>query len=342
MKYIKALTILLVGVQLLFAGDVTRKGTTGCDELLIPVGARSIATSGAFVANTVGLEAIYYNPGGLDLQKGSGEAMFSYMSHIADMNLSYFAAAIHNSSLGSVALSIKNLDFGNIPVTTIDVPDGTGATYSPTFMTTCLTYSKVITDRVSAGANVKLLYEKILNTSATGVALDFGVQYKFEDIPLFLGATIKNVGTNMSYSGQDLEYKLKVNDPNNIDIKEITASVTTEEFEIPSYFELAVAYEYNIDESFILNTAVNFRNNNSMEDLINFGLELNYDNNFFLRCGYESYLQNASKDIYSYTLGAGINYEVSRNFLMSFDYAYRPVSQKAFDANHVMTIKLGF
>jgi len=38
-----------------YAGDVARKGTTGAEQLLIPVGARSIATGGSFLANLTGL-----------------------------------------------------------------------------------------------------------------------------------------------------------------------------------------------------------------------------------------------------------------------------------------------
>lgn len=66
------------------------RGINGAEELLIPVGARSIATSGAFVANVMGLESIYYNPAGLDISQRT-EAMFSYMNYIADINISYLA-----------------------------------------------------------------------------------------------------------------------------------------------------------------------------------------------------------------------------------------------------------
>ena len=63
------------------------------------------------------------------------EAMFSYMSYLADINISYFAVSSVLGDLGSVALSFKTFDFGDIPVTTNDFPDGTGKTYSPQFLT---------------------------------------------------------------------------------------------------------------------------------------------------------------------------------------------------------------
>ena len=336
----KFLMLLIINV-LLFAGDVSRKGTTGADELLIPVGARSIATAGAFVANSQGLEAIYYNPAGLAAYQGSGEMMFSYTSYLADIKLSYFAASFNDKSLGSVALSVKNLDFGKINVTTTSKPDGDGSTYSPTFLTTNLTYAKVITDRVTAGANMKIIYEKIGNASATGIGLDFGVQYKFDELPLWLGAAIKNVGTNMRFTGQDLQQKYyPVN--NIFDAKPVTSEIVTEEFEIPSYFELSMAYDYKFDDDVSLLTGFNFRNNNAMEDLLQVGAEFSYVEMFYLRAGYETYLQNTDKNIYDYTLGAGIKYDFTRSLSITFDYAYRNVNEKAFDANHVFSVKLGF
>ena len=61
--------ILIMWSVFVYAGDDSRKGTTGADELLIPVGARGIATGGAFLSNITGLEALYYNPAGFSQTK---------------------------------------------------------------------------------------------------------------------------------------------------------------------------------------------------------------------------------------------------------------------------------
>ena len=129
MKKILVLITLLIFSASMFAGDVSRKGSTGADQLLVPVGARGIATGGAFHSGLYGLESIYYNPAGLDLTKGT-EAMFSYMTYLADINVSYFAVSTVLGDMGSFALSFKTFDFGEIPVTTNDFPDGTGKNYS--------------------------------------------------------------------------------------------------------------------------------------------------------------------------------------------------------------------
>ena len=152
MKKILLLFLVILLAASVYAGDVARKGTTGAEQLLIPVGARGIATGGSFLANVSGLESIYYNPAGLDVTQRT-EAMFSYVSYLADINVSYFAVGTSLGDFGSIGIDLKTLDFGDIPVTTVQFPDGDGTTYSPTYLTLGFTYSKVLTDRISIAAN---------------------------------------------------------------------------------------------------------------------------------------------------------------------------------------------
>lgn len=336
MKTIKILGILLLLSASVFAGDIARKGTTGADQLLIPVGSRGIATGGAMLSTITGLESIYYNPAGLNLQEGS-EAMFSYMNYIADINVTYFAAGTNLGDMGSIALSYKTLDFGKIPITTIEFPDGTGYTYSPSFLTLGLTYSKIITDRISVGTNLKLISETIENTSATGFVVDVGVQYRFNN-QLSIGASLKNVGTNMTYSGSDLVQHTSVpgSDPGT---GSGTFAIVAEEFQIPSYFELSAAYKLQFNEQNNLLLGSAFTANNALEDKMNFGLEYAFMNTLFLRGGYSHLIENNQNSIFGFTAGVGVNYNVS-DIGITFDYAFRSVKDFP-TANHIFTVKLG-
>jgi len=336
----KILFILLMALYTYssYAGDVARKGTTGAEELLIPVGARGIATGGAFISNLIGLESIYFNPAGLDRFSGS-EAMFSYMNYIADVNISYFGAATNLGDLGSIGLTFKSLDFGDIPVTTADFPDGTGRNYSPSFITIGLTYSKVITDRISVGTNLKLISESIENTSATGVAIDFGVQYKL-DSQISIGATLKNIGGNMVFSGAELQQATEIQgtfqgSPNG------TFAIVAEDFQIPSFFELSAAYNYGIDEQNNLLVGGTFVANNSLEDSFNLGLEYGFMSTFFVRGGYNLSLGGNEGSIYGFTAGAGVDYQIGSGMGIAFDYAYRDVKDFP-TSNHIFTVKLAF
>lgn len=322
----------------LYAGDKSRRGTTGADQLLVPVGARSISTAGAFVATVNGVEAIYYNPAGLDISQQS-EVMFSYMNYIADINMSYLGVGTNLGGFGSVGLSLKSFDVGDIPITTNEFPDGTGNTYSPTFLTLGLTYSKVLTDRVSIGTTVKFINETIGSASANGFGIDAGVQYKFSN-NLSIGATINNIGPNMTYSGQDLRVQTGV--PGSVvGAPNGTYEVVAEPFQIPSYFQLSLAYQENFDEQNKIMLASTFVANNSLDDVFNFGLEYSYINTFFIRGGYHLYTENMDESIYSFTAGAGVNYEIGSGIGVAFDYAYRDVKEFP-TSNHIFTVKLAF
>ncbi len=339
MKKIFTIIILSIFTASIYAGDVARKGTTGAEQLLIPVGARGLATGGAFVSNLTGLESVYYNPAGLDVLPGA-EAMFSYMNYIADINVSYFGASATLGDFGSIALTIKTFDFGDIPITTAAFPDGDGRTYSPSFLTFGLTYSKLITDRISIGTNFKLISESIQNTTANGLAIDFGVQYRF-DQQLSIGAALMNIGPNMRYSGPELQQRTNVSG-SNPGSPSGSFEIVSEGFQIPSYFQLSVSYDYNINEqnNFVLGSA--FIANNSLEDKFNFGLEYGFMNTFFLRGGYAILVGEGSENsIYGITAGAGIAYDLGEDFGFVFDYAYRDVKEFP-SSNHMFTVKMAF
>ena len=338
MKKIILILITFLVATSVYAGDVARKGTTGAEQVLIPVGARGIATGGAFLANVTGLESIFYNPAGLDVYPQT-EAMFSYINYLADINISYFAVGTSLGDFGSFGFDLKSLDFGDIPITTTEFPDGTGSTYSPSFLTLGFTYSKVLTDRISIGTNLKLISENIENTSATGFAVDAGVQYRFTE-SLMIGVAVKNIGTNMEYSGPDLSSRTVI--PGTVPGSTSGSyEIVTEPFQIPSFFQLSLTYGLNINEQNNLLFGGAYTANNSLEDIANFGMEYGFMNNFFVRGGYNFLVENTSEYIYGLTFGAGLDYKIGGEVGFAFDYAFRDVKDFP-TANHVFTIKLSF
>lgn len=335
-----AIVVLLALFVDVFAGGGKRNGTGGAQELLIPVGARGLALSGAYTSGITGLDAIYYNPAGLGVAGASAEAMFSYMNYIADIGFTYAAVAVHMEDLGSIGVSVRSLDFGEIPYTTVEAPYGTGATFSPTYVIFGLTYSNALTDRIRVGLNVNLISEEIERVSATGVAFDAGVQYNgLAGIDgLKFGLVIKNLGPKMAFSGPDLlrsatdETTLK-----GPQFREITAAP----FELPSQMELGLAYERRFSDQYVATFATSFQNNNFSNDEYKFSGEFAYDNMVFLRAGY-AFISEATnieeESIYGPTFGVG--FRVPGDMAISVDYAFR--SALYFDANHMITMKVGF
>jgi hypothetical protein len=329
--------ILVVDV---FASGGKRNGTAGAQELLIPVGARGLAFNGAYISGLQGVESIYYNPAGLSAIGTNTEALFSYMSYIADIGVSYAAIGTGFEGLGSIALSLKSLNFGDIPVTTTEAPYGTGATFSPTYVVLGLTYANALTDRIGIGVNVNLVSEKIMNTSATGVSIDAGVQYNgIADVEgLKLGVVLRNFGPQMSYDGPDL---LRQATDEESQRGQQFYKIEGATFELPSQLEFGLAYERRFATDYRMVFASSFQQNNFANDEYKLAAEFAFQETFFLRGGY-SYMGEAStfeeEQLYGPTFGAGV--KVNAGFDLAFDYAYRVANY--FDSNHVFALKITF
>ena len=91
-----------------------RIGSSAATELLIPVGARGTAMGGANMAVSTGVESIHWNPAGLARGLYSAEAMVSSMAYIADIRMNYAALGLTFGGIGSIALSVRALDFGEV------------------------------------------------------------------------------------------------------------------------------------------------------------------------------------------------------------------------------------
>jgi len=335
-----ALVIACLFAGTALAGNTNRTGTAGAGELLIPVGASGIALGGSNVALAMGTDAIYWNPAGLSRMAFGTEAYFSHMSYIADIGVDFGAVGVKFENVGTFAVSFKSVSFGNIPVTTEENPDGTGSTYSPTYVVAGLSYSRVLSDRISVGANFNLINESIMSTTATGFALDAGVQYNGLIVPeLKLGIAIKNLGPNMTYSGANLYHQQAGVGSSG------WFSTVAAPFELPSQMEVALAYEKKLNEANDVTLFGDFENDNYSSDVYKVGLQYSFDNMVFLRGGYNFAPQTgddptgASGNIFDYTLGAGFNYNL-KAFNFTFDYAYEHV--RYFTSENVFTVKLGF
>jgi len=324
-----------------FGGGQNRAGTAGAPELRIPVGARYLAMVGSPIASVTGLEALYWNPAGLDFSPTAANALFSYRSYIADMNMNFVAVSGRLGDLGSIGLSFRSLNIGEINVTTMDQPDGTGQIMNPNYFILGLTYSKQLTDRVSIGASFNLINESIDRAGASGFSFDFGVQYKnLLEVPgLALGVVVKNLGPTMKYDGNGLYVQAtSVGDRGPTYLKVDAASS-----ELPTEISIGLSYQRKFDEENSLTLSSTFQNNNYTFDDYKIGLEYEFKDILYVRGGY-LYSPQSTDDtpniFQNYALGLGLNFKQFSDINLTVDYAYVPV--KYFDANHVFAISYGF
>lgn len=334
----------------LFAGTIRSSGTAGAAQLLIPVGAENIALSNANVATVSGVEALFQNPAGVAKYDGGAQIIAGTMSYIADINVTNFGLLVNFGRTGTIGLNVKSLDFGDIPITTFDETEGTGATFSPRFMTLGLTYAKSFSDRVQFGVNFKLVSEAILNTKASGLAIDLGVQYQFPDMPLYIGVVLKNLGSRMEYQGSDLEQKLSPDGSESGTIKE-RFRIKAEEFDLPAQFDISVNYDVIPD----LRLMGTFTQNSFSANTGSFAAKYSYKDFVWVAAGTQLGLVSSSdqpddvtddewtdwtENIWGYTFGAGVAIPLGE-FKVGVGYSYRSVTSY-FENNSLFQLTVDF
>jgi hypothetical protein len=321
-----------------------RSGTNAASELSIPVGARYIGMGGASVATANGLEALYWNPAGLAQSSRNANAMFSHMKHIADINVNYLAVSAAFGGFGTLGVSVKAMDIGDILVTTEDAPDGTGALITPQFIIAGLTYSRALSDRVGVGATLNIISETIDRVSASGYGFNFGVQYR--DLMaingLSLGVALRNIGPSMQYGGTGL---LRNADATDVARGASPYQVVAGKDELPSALEIGFGYKLPMGERNQINLTATYQDNNFDDDATRAGAEYVLNQTLFLRAGYSGALgagndpTGESRHIYGATLGAGFQSNLG-GVEVNLDYAFRQV--EFFDNSNVFSLRLGF
>ena len=326
------------------AGSSERQGTSGANEMRIPVGPRSTALGGTTVADANGPEALFWNPAGLATLTGT-DAYFSHLNYIADMNVNYFALVTRAGSFGNIGFSAKMLDVGDVVVTTEAAPDGTGEILSPVFATLGLSYARQFTDRVRFGTTVQFVNETVAQAHARGLAFDFGFQYDTGLAGPTFGFVMKNFGTSMSFSGSGFELNVPIPDAEPGAANRTVAS-TSSSFEMPSYFQLGAAYDLlqqgRADADNHLKVMGTFSSNNFSPDEVRGGAEYMYRDVFALRAGYGRRVSDSDTDVYNgFSFGAGLNVRLGNASRLRFDYANRMVKNYFSDTNE-FAVRLTF
>ena len=176
-----------------------------------------------------------------------------------------------------------NMDFGEIEITTVDLPDGGIGTYSPKFMNIALSYAKIFSNSIYGGMTIKMISEQISNVGANGIALDAGIQYVTgEKDNLKFGISLKNVGPRMSFTGDGLSFR---GFAGNEDDYKMTVEQRSSELELPALLNIGISYDINVLRH-RLTGAGTFTSNSFQKDQYRLGGEYSYREMFMVRLGY--------------------------------------------------------
>lgn len=222
------------------AGEFNKVGAAGGQFLKIGIGARGNAMGGAFSSVANDLSAIFWNPAGL-AEINTMAADFSYTQWFATYSHNFGAVAMPVGDGYTAAFSVISLSSGDINVTTVERPDGTGSIYQVNDIAIGASFSGFLTDQFSFGVTVKYVQNAFSSVSASGVAFDIGTKYDTGIQGIKLGFSMHNLSTQQRYDGTDLRTTKRLN--NALEMAPLDATYLAYPFNLPIVFRAGISSE---------------------------------------------------------------------------------------------------
>ncbi|MFC1679044.1 PorV/PorQ family protein [Elusimicrobiota bacterium] len=170
-------------------------GAEPLNFLFLDADARPVGMGGAYTALAADANALLYNPAGLARVKRH-ETTFMHNEHFQGVAQEYLAFAAKQGW----GVNLNYLRFGEVPRTTISMPDGTGENASLVDTALGAGYGRAILPGLSAGVGAKWIRETIAGVSATVLAFDAGAMFDVNAVNgLSLGMCVQNMGQTVRY-----------------------------------------------------------------------------------------------------------------------------------------------
>ena len=309
-----------------FAGNEDRAGSAGAGYLLVNPWARSAGLASAHMANASGVESTFLNVGGLAFL-GKTEVMFTQTLYLQGSGISInaigLAQRLNESSV--LGLTVTNWNFGDLERTTTNQPEGDGTIFSPNVLTIAASYSRAFSNSIYGGFTLRILSESTAEIRSTGVAFDAGIKYVTgENDRMKIGISLKNVGPEMTYSGDGLAFQAEP-----VSGTQLTVEHRAARSELPSLVAIGATYDINLGANHRLTPGATFIANSFTKDNFLGGLEYSFKELFSLRGGYH-YEGGITNDEERMTVLTGIHAGASVHVPLgksgsdlSFDYSYR-------------------
>lgn len=197
----RGLLVICLAAQTALAEDL---GTSAAPFLTLGAGARAAALGEAAVASGADAEALYWNPAGLALLDRRS-AVLSHASALASSRYEYAALALPLGRWGAVASSLQ---YSWAPkLTETDAAGVELGSFQPYDLAGTLGFGARL-GAWSAGASVKYLRSRVIETDATG-AVDIGLlSPAWLGERLRLGLSVLNMGGELNYGTRSFDIPL--------------------------------------------------------------------------------------------------------------------------------------
>ncbi len=140
--------------------------------------------------------AVYTNVAGLEgVQRG--DIAFTYVPWFAGIDMVSIVGAYRLENIGVIAVQATGFSTQE-EITTVEMENGTGQTYSIQNLVFGLSFARRITEKLVIGAQAKLVREAYYDHSTSGLAFDIGSNYDLGFIGARLAMTLQNFGPDVS------------------------------------------------------------------------------------------------------------------------------------------------
>jgi long-subunit fatty acid transport protein len=188
-----------------WAKDIHSKaGTSAFPFLKINLGARAVGMGGAFTGLADDESALYYNPAGIASFEGK-RFIAGYHNYFADLQSGFLG---YTNRLGERLYWggwISYLNYGEFIET--DTSGNILGDFSGGDILAAVTLAVKQNDNFRLGGTIKLIYERVHEYSASGVAVDLAAKYTSDRGRFGAGLMIQNLGKQLSALGVE-KYRL--------------------------------------------------------------------------------------------------------------------------------------
>jgi hypothetical protein len=276
---------------------------------------------------------------------------FSHVIYLTNsqVTINNLAFAQNLGNIGVLGINLMSMGFGDITITDYNNPEGSG-TYRPQFLNFEIGFAKEFSNSVRAGFAATFINEQLTSIHASGAAFEGGVQYVTGPRDNFhFGITLRNIGTNMRYSGTGFTINGEAPSSN----YSISENTPTDKFSLPTYLSIGAAYDFYLDENHLkspddkpkhrLTAMADFTSNSFNNDYLGGGLEYSFQDMLMIRAAYrhEKDIANAnSTTMYTgMAVGATVQKQVGdKGPVLAIDYSFRP-TQKPNNGVHVISLR---
>lgn len=324
--------IILLSMGLGTAQQPYRVGTTAANFLEIGYGAAGNAMGDAYVSLASDLSAAYWNPAGL-AQLPRPDALFFYQPWIAGITTAFAGAGFVLPRAGTLAVSMSHMGYGEMRVTTVTDPDGTGENFTANDYAFSLSYGRSLAEWFSFGLSGKYITSQIWHNRASAMAVDLGVLihthfFSFtgqRDDGLTIGMSISNYGTRMKYDGIDLINPIDILPDREGNFADAPGQFRPSSWELPLIFRFGVALKPVSTSAQQIIVALDALHTNNNSESVNLGVQYQYQfpafGAIYLRGGYKALFMEDSQ--FGLSLGGGLHLRFVNELPIRLDYAYR-------------------